>query len=103
MPTGVPWANDVVANTEDRAVLNVINGPSEIGRPYIASRQVPVAQIEILRKAFDDTMKDRDFLEDAGKSGQPIDPMTATEVEEALRQIYAEPASAVERAGAIAR
>jgi tripartite-type tricarboxylate transporter receptor subunit TctC len=97
-PKDVPWANDVAKTDEDRAVLNVLNGAGEIGRPYITSKQVPAAQIAILRKAFDDTMKDKAFMADSEKLQLPIDPMTAKEVEDALGEIYAAPAAAVERA-----
>jgi hypothetical protein len=97
-PKDVPWANDVAKSAEDRAVLNVLNGAGEIGRPYITSKQVPKAQLTILQKAFDETMSDKAFIADAEKLQLPIDPMTAKEVEDALDEIYAAPAAAVERA-----
>ncbi|HEY4135341.1 MAG TPA: hypothetical protein VGO34_09005 [Alphaproteobacteria bacterium] len=100
-PKDVPWANDLAKSDEDRAVLNVINGAGEIGRPYVTSKKVPKAQLDILRASFDATMKDKSFLADAEKSQLPIDPMTATEVEDMLKQIYAAPAAAVQRAKAI--
>jgi tripartite-type tricarboxylate transporter receptor subunit TctC len=97
-PKNVPWANDVAKSADDKAVLNVLNGAGEIGRPYITSNQVPKAQLAILQKAFDDTMKDKTFIADSEKTQVPIDPMTAKEVEETLNEIYAAPAAAVERA-----
>jgi tripartite-type tricarboxylate transporter receptor subunit TctC len=97
-PKDVPWANDVAKSDEDRAVLNVINGAGEIGRPYITSKKVPAAVVAVLSKAFDDTMKDKAFIADAAKAQLPIDPMTGAEVEEALKTIYAAPAAAVKRA-----
>lgn len=97
-PKDVPWANDVAKSAEDRAVLNVLNGAGEIGRPYITSTQVPAAQVAVLRKAFDETMKDKAFIADGEKSQLPVDPMTAKEVEDALNEIYAAPAAALQRA-----
>ena len=97
-PKDVPWANDVAKSDEDRAVLNVINGAGEIGRPYITSKQVPAPILAVLRKAFDDTMKDKAFIADGDKSQLPVDPMTGPEVEEALKAIYAAPEAALKRA-----
>jgi tripartite-type tricarboxylate transporter receptor subunit TctC len=97
-PKNVPWANDLAANDEDRAVLNVINGAGEIGRPYMLSKQVPAAQVAIMRKAFDDTMKDPAFLADGAKAQLPIDPMTADEVLALLQVIYNAPPAALKRA-----
>jgi tripartite-type tricarboxylate transporter receptor subunit TctC len=97
-PKDVPWANDVAKSAEDKAVLNVLNGAGEIGRPYITSNQVPKAQVAILQKAFDDTMKDKTFIADSTKTQVPIDPMTAKEVIETLNEVYDAPPAAVERA-----
>ena len=100
-PKDVPWANDLAANDEDRAVLNVINGAGEIGRPYMLSKQVPAAQVAIMRKAFDDTMKDKAFLGDAAKLQLPVDPMTADEVMDLLKLIYNAPPAALRRAKSV--
>ncbi len=100
-PKDVPWANDVAKTDEDRAVLNVLNGAGEIGRPYIISKQVPANVLAILRKAFDETMADKAFIADGEKAQLPVDPMTGDEVITLLNQIYAAPPAAVLKAKAI--
>jgi tripartite-type tricarboxylate transporter receptor subunit TctC len=41
----------------------------------------PKQQVQMLRKAFTDTLKDPEFLSDAKKSKLDIDPLTGEELE----------------------
>ena len=100
-PANVPYANDLAKSDEERAALDVINGSSEIGRPYLASRQVPAAVMAILRKGFNDAMADRNFIADAERAKLPVDMMSGEDVERALRRIYAAPDAAIRRARAV--
>jgi tripartite-type tricarboxylate transporter receptor subunit TctC len=56
-----------------------------------------------LRKAFDATMKDPAFLEEANKARIEINPSTGAEVEALLKQVYATPEPIVKRAAAMIR
>ena len=47
-----------------------------MGRPYLAPPGVPKDRAEALRKAFMDTMKDKEFLADAEKSQLEINPVS---------------------------
>jgi hypothetical protein len=42
----------------------------------------------MLRKAFTDTMKDREFIADAKKSNLSVDPMTAEELRRTLVRLF---------------
>jgi tripartite-type tricarboxylate transporter receptor subunit TctC len=97
---GVQNIWDVVRDAGDRRVLEVIFDQSEYGRPYIAPPGVPPARLEALRRAFDATMKDPEFLADAERGGLPIGPMTGEEFQSAVDKLYEVPEADVSRAKA---
>ncbi len=100
-PKDVAYARDIVTKESDRAVLDVVNGAAEIGRPYIASMKVPAPVVAVLRKAFDEAAKSPGLIADARKARLPLDAMSAAEVEAELKKIYGAPPDAVERAKAM--
>jgi tripartite-type tricarboxylate transporter receptor subunit TctC len=100
-PNGVPYVNDIAKNNADRAVLNVINGATEIGRPIITSKQVPAEIQAVLRKAFNAALTGKGAQDEAAKMGLPLQPMPADEVVAELKQMYEAPPEAVRRARAI--
>src|SRR3712207_5304322 len=63
----VPLLMDLASNPDDRAVLKLLSSPTTIGRPILAPPGVPAERVKALRAAFDATMKDPAFLEDAKK------------------------------------
>ena len=62
-----------------------------MGRPYLAPPGVPKDRADALRKAFDDTMKDPEFLADAEKAQLEITPVGGEEVERLVKELYQTP------------
>ncbi len=87
----VPLALDFVAKAEDRQVFQMLAYPQEIGRPIVAPPGVPADRLAALRKAFDDTMKDPQFLAESQKVNQDVEPLSGAEVAAKLKQAYATP------------
>jgi tripartite-type tricarboxylate transporter receptor subunit TctC len=98
LPPGVPYVMDIAPNDRDRAIIQVLISGADVGRPFIAPREVPVEQIKILREAFDATVKDPRFLADAKKSRLPVSPAVGQEAVEAVNAVYAAPDDIVEAA-----
>ena len=96
----VPDVFDFVQSDEDRKVLELHFKQTILGRPFAASPNLPKERLAVLRKAFLDTMKDREFLADAEKMNIDIDIATAEQVEELLRQFANYPRSVIEKAKA---
>ena len=69
-----------------------------MGRPYVAPPNLPADRVALLRSAFMDTMKDRDFLADADKTQLEINPVSGADVENLIKEIYATSADIVEKA-----
>jgi len=62
-----------------------------IARPFAAPPGVPPDRVETLRRAFDATMKDADFLAEAGRLNAEIDPLTGEQVQDIVAQVLNTP------------
>jgi hypothetical protein len=93
----VPLLFELAKSDEDRAALRLLSAPVAIGRPIFTTPGVPKERVEMLRRAFDETMKDAAFLADAQKSNLDIAPSTGEELQKVVADILATPKSAAER------
>jgi tripartite-type tricarboxylate transporter receptor subunit TctC len=99
-----PFVGDLAKSQDDKDLLNVLIAADAVGRPYVASKQVPAERLAALRKAFDDTMKDSEFLAEAAKMNLPVDgPLPGAEAAKILDSIYAAPPALVARAKTVAK
>ena len=64
----VPLMIDLAPNETVRTVFELISITGEIGRPFVTAPGVPADRVAALRQAFDETMKDPEFLADARES-----------------------------------
>lgn len=87
----VPLLSDLAANEEDRAALRLISAPPSIGRPVFTTPGVPEERVKALRDAFDATMKDPAFLEEARKSGLDIEPISGVELQKIVSDVIDTP------------
>ena len=58
----VPSILDLAKNDTDKAALPLVLARLDFGRPFFLPPNVPADRVEALRKAFNDKMKDPDFL-----------------------------------------
>ena len=86
---GVPLAIDLISDPEDRSVFELLAIPQEFGRPILAPADVPSDRLAALQAAFDATMKDKDYLADAERAYQAIDPLSAGESMALVTRAYA--------------
>jgi tripartite-type tricarboxylate transporter receptor subunit TctC len=101
IPDSAVYIGNFAKDDETRALLQVLSGGDEIGRPFIMSKQVPAERLATLRQAFMATMKDPAFLADMKKLNHPVGPLTAEEVEAIVAKIAGASASVRKRARAI--
>jgi len=94
----VPLVTDFAKTDEQRAILKMVFARQVMGRPYVAPPNLPADRVALLRSAFMDTMKDRDFLADADKTQLEINPVSGADVENLIKEIYATSADIVEKA-----
>jgi tripartite-type tricarboxylate transporter receptor subunit TctC len=94
----VPLLVDLVANAEDRKVLEILAFPEDMGRPFFMPPGTPKPLLAAMRRAFDATLKDPAFLADADKSRLEIDPVTGEEMEQMISRAFATPKPLLQRA-----
>jgi hypothetical protein len=83
----VPLITELAASDEQRGVLKLISSPPGLGQPYLAPPGTPPDRLAILRRAFDDTMKDPAFLKEAAALNLDVDPISAEEITQMIRDI----------------
>tara|TARA_R110000787_G_scaffold286352_1_gene404334 strand:+ start:679 stop:1722 length:1044 start_codon:yes stop_codon:yes gene_type:complete len=95
---GVPMANKIAKTEEDRQIVNFIATLGPIGRglttPPGTPKEIPMA----LRKSFDATMTDKDFVASATKRKLKIQPKSGAEVQAIVADIMKIKPATVERA-----
>jgi tripartite-type tricarboxylate transporter receptor subunit TctC len=94
----VPSALDLVRDAEKKQVLTLILLRQEPGRPVAAPPGVPADRLAALRRAFDATMTDADFVAEAAKLQMEIEPLTAAQIDKLLASAYATPKPVVGQA-----
>jgi tripartite-type tricarboxylate transporter receptor subunit TctC len=93
----VPMVRDLAKSDADRQAMDVFLARLAIGRPFVAPPGLPADRLAALRKAFEDTMQDPQYIEDAGKMKLNPSPMPWQDIQKALEIAYKMPKSAVER------
>jgi tripartite-type tricarboxylate transporter receptor subunit TctC len=96
----VPLVTELARSEEDRQVFKLISAAQALGRPYLAPPGVPVERLALLRQAFEATMQDKAFLEEAEKLQLDIDSISADDITRLVRETVNAPASVVAKAKA---
>jgi tripartite-type tricarboxylate transporter receptor subunit TctC len=85
----VPLAIQYAKSDEARALLDVANGPYAQGaRPYSVPPDVPQDRLQLLQKAFMETLRDPDLLKEAKKSKLDIDPVDGPAMAKLMTGLY---------------
>ena len=97
----VPLLTDFAANDGDRVALRLLSAPAGLGHPLLMSPGVPEERVAAVRKAFDLTMKDPEFMAEAATAKREIDPMSGVELQRIVDALIQSPKSAVDKLTAI--
>jgi tripartite-type tricarboxylate transporter receptor subunit TctC len=97
----IPTMQDLAKNDLDKRVLTFISVDTAISRPLVTNGGVPRERVEALRRAFDATMKDPEFLAEAAKSQTDISPMTGEEAQKIAESTIATAPDVLARANAL--
>lgn len=94
----VPSLLDLIDNPEDRQLIELLVGPSAMARALVAPPGLPDDKAALLRRAFDETMKDPEFLAEAAKIQADVAPTSGADVQQLVARIYATPQPVIDRA-----
>jgi tripartite-type tricarboxylate transporter receptor subunit TctC len=95
----VPLVMDQTQDREKLAIMKIFLAAQEMARPFAAPPGIPEDRKAALIAAFDATMKDPEFLEDAKKMNSDVAPVSAKELDALLAELYATPKDVIQKAG----
>jgi tripartite-type tricarboxylate transporter receptor subunit TctC len=85
----VPLAIDLAKTDDARKLIDIgIHSTAAITRPYALPPGTPKERVQLLRRAFHETLKDKDFLAEAIKSKLDVDPVSGEEVEKIVSSLF---------------
>jgi tripartite-type tricarboxylate transporter receptor subunit TctC len=93
----VPLGLDFAKTEADRQAIALIVSPNLFARPFAAPPGLPPDRLEALRKAFDETVVDPDYVAEAQARALHIELVTGRELDTVLRRLYATPKEIVAR------
>jgi tripartite-type tricarboxylate transporter receptor subunit TctC len=80
-----------------RRVAQVILAAESFGRPIIGTPGIPADRVQMLRHAFDQSMKDPELLAETKKQLMDVDPTSGTNLEKLAQQILQQPPDVLAR------
>ena len=92
-----PLVLESAHTADERKALELFFARAAIGRPFVAPPEVPADRIAALRQAFDATLRDAGFLEDAKKQNLNVVPVTGQEMTDIVVNAYKTPPEIVKR------
>jgi tripartite-type tricarboxylate transporter receptor subunit TctC len=93
----VPLALDLAKTQEDRQAIEFVVSPNLFARPFVAPPGVPTDRVQALRKAFNATLGDPDYLAEAKQRKMQILLVRGEEIDGVLKRIYSMPRSVMDR------
>ncbi|MBX9760868.1 MAG: hypothetical protein K2Y29_18975, partial [Beijerinckiaceae bacterium] len=90
-----------VTNESDRRLLDLIVKPLLITSSFALPPGVPADRVTAWRTAFQQALKDEQFLDEAKKVGLEINARSGEEVQKLVEDLYRTPPEAIARARAV--
>ena len=97
----VPLVMDLAKTPDDKGILKVIFTRQVMGRPFLAPPGIPAERVAALRKAFMDTMKDKQFVAAAEKAKLEITPVPGEKLQNLVKEAYDSPPALVAKTAAL--
>jgi tripartite-type tricarboxylate transporter receptor subunit TctC len=94
----IPMIGDLARSPLELAALKLLFSGAEAGRPFGAPPGIPADRLAALRRAFDATMTDPDFVGVTSRMKLEVDPITGERTESFLQEAYKSPPAAIEAA-----
>jgi tripartite-type tricarboxylate transporter receptor subunit TctC len=92
----VPLTISFAKTAEARQLIEAgVHRPSAVTYSYSIPPNTPKDRVQILRRAFSQTVKDPDFLNDAGKANLEIAPASGEEIEQSIQNMFKTPPAVV--------
>ena len=83
----IPTVVELARTDEQRQILRAVMAATEIGTSFFTSPGVPADRVQALRRAFDATMKDPEFLAETKKTRLDINPITGEDLQKQVVEV----------------
>jgi hypothetical protein len=93
-----PVVYDLAKDDEQRRIMRVVFGTTELSRPVVAPPNVPAERVAALRDAFWKALHSPDAKADAKRLKLIIDPLDWKHTTDELREVMSMPKAIVDRA-----
>src|SRR5262249_47670103 len=93
----VPFVLDLARNEEERQAIAFLYAGQGFGRPFVAPPDLAPQRLDLLRPAFDATMKAPEFIAEAARSKLDLKPEDGAHLAALVQRIYATPKALVDR------
>src|SRR5206468_3921802 len=97
----VPLVTDLAKTDEQRQILKLIFARQVMGRPFLAPPGVPEDRLAALRKAFMDTLADKELLAESEKAELEINPVPGEKIQALVTEVYQTPKAIAAKAAAL--
>jgi len=87
----VPLIMDFAKTEEEKQIFKLIFARQPMGRPFLAPPGVPAERVTVLRKAFMDTLNDREFRAEAERMKLEINPVSGDAVQAIVQEVNRTP------------
>ena len=86
-----PLIMDFAKSDEQRQIFELVFARQPMGRPFLAPPGIPTERVAMLRKAFMDTLNDREFRIETERMKLEINPVSGERVQAIVQEVYRTP------------
>jgi len=97
----VPMSWELARNEEEREILQIVATATEIGKMIMGPPSIPVDRVDALRRAFDATMTDPEFIAEVKAARIELSPMPGEELQRLVERIGRVPPAILDKVKAI--
>jgi tripartite-type tricarboxylate transporter receptor subunit TctC len=83
----IPTVVELAKNDEQRAILGAVVNAAEVGSAFFTTPGVPADRVTALRRAFDATMKDPEFLAEVERTRLRVNPVSGEELQKLVASV----------------
>ena len=84
--------SDLAETPQQKEALDLVSKVIGLSRPVATNERTPPERVAALREAFQATLRDPEFLQEAKRMELDVNPWTGDEVAQAIRSILEAPA-----------
>jgi tripartite-type tricarboxylate transporter receptor subunit TctC len=84
----LPLFTEVIEGKDNLATYNTWAASYEFQRPFSVPPKTPPERLQLLRKAFAETLRDAEFLAEAKKMKLDVEPVSGEDIDGYVKQIY---------------